>query len=259
MEARESMEIDVLIVGAGPSGLAAGIRLKKLQPDLSIVILEKGAEVGSHILSGAVVDPIGLDRLLPEWREAADFPAHSFVSKDQFLFLTEKSAIPLPHILLPPLMYNTGNFITSLGSICQWLAAQAENLGVEIYCGFDGSELLFNDDGSVKGVATGDMGLELDGSPGPGFARGMELHAKFTLLAEGVRGSLSKHAIKQFELDKGCEPPKFGIGLKEVWRVAPEKHQPGLVQHTFGWPLANDIGGALFSITMEKTSCRLDL
>ncbi|HEY0569484.1 MAG TPA: electron transfer flavoprotein-ubiquinone oxidoreductase [Xanthobacteraceae bacterium] len=243
--AREAMEFDVVIVGAGPAGLAAAIRLKQVAPDLAVVVVEKGSEVGAHILSGAVIDPIALDRLLPEWR-SEESPINTSVTDDRFYWLGAAGALRLPTFLMPPLMNNHGNFIVSLGQVCRWLATKAEALGVEIYPGFAAAEVLFAADGSVAGVATGDMGIGRDGEPKPSFTRGMELRAKYTLFAEGARGNLSKALIERFGLAKDSEPQKFGIGLKELWQVAPEKHRPGLVQHTFGWPLDNHTGGGSF-------------
>jgi electron-transferring-flavoprotein dehydrogenase len=243
--AREAMEFDVVIVGAGPAGLAAAIRLKQLSPDLSVVVVEKGSEVGAHILSGAVVDPVGLDRLLPDWRND-DALMKTPVTDDRFYWLGPAGSLRLPNLLLPPLMNNHGNFIVSLGDVCRWLAPQAEALGVEIYPGFAAAEVLYGDGGAVVGVATGDMGIGKGGKRKDSFTRGMELRAKYTLFAEGARGSLSKMLIARFGLDRDCEPPKFGIGLKELWQVAPEKHRPGLVQHSFGWPLDNRTGGGSF-------------
>jgi electron-transferring-flavoprotein dehydrogenase len=242
--AREAMEFDVVVVGAGPAGLAAAIRLKQVSPDLSVVVVEKGSEVGAHILSGAVIDPIGLDRLIPEWR-TEDTPIKTAVSDDRFYLLGQSGAIRLPNFMMPPLMSNHGNFIVSLGNICRWLATKAEALGVEIYPGFAAAEVLF-DDGAVAGVATGDMGIAKDGKRRGDFTRGMELRAKYTLFAEGARGSLSKQLIAKFGLAEGREPQKFGLGLKELWQVAPDKHRPGLVQHSFGWPLDNSTGGGSF-------------
>jgi len=242
--ARESMEFDVVIVGAGPAGLAAAIRLKQLAPDKSVVVVEKGSEVGAHILSGAVIDPVGLDRLLPEWRGEEGL-VHTPVTTDRFYFLGQSGALRVPNLPMPPLMSNHGNFIVSLGDVCRYLARQAEALGVEIYPGFAAAELLFEGE-AVAGVATGDMGVGKNGQHKSGFTRGMELRAKYTLLAEGARGSLSKLLIERFALAKDREPQKFGIGLKELWQVAPAQHHRGLVQHTMGWPLGNSTGGGSF-------------
>ncbi|CAN0653416.1 Electron transfer flavoprotein-ubiquinone oxidoreductase [Nitratireductor aquimarinus] len=249
---RESMEFDVVIVGAGPAGLAASIRLKQLDPELSIVVLEKGGEVGAHILSGAVVDPIGIDRLLPDWREDPDHPFKTPVTDDHFLVLGPAGSIRLPNFLMPPLMNNHGNYAVSLGNVCRWLAGHAEALGVEIYPGFAAAEVLYNDEGAVIGVATGDMGVERDGSHGPNYQPGMALLGKYVLIGEGVRGSLAKQLIARFGLDEEREPQKFGIGLKELWEVKPENHKPGLVQHSFGWPLDMKTGGGSFLYHLEN-------
>ena len=246
LPAREAMEFDVVVVGAGPSGLAAAIKLKQINPDTSVVIVEKGSEVGAHILSGAVIDPIGIDTLLPEWR-GEDTPIKTAVTDDRFYWLSEKSGVRLPNFMMPPLLNNRGNFIVSLGSVCRWLATKAEALGVEIYPGFAAAEVLFNEeDGSVAGVATGDMGISKKGEQKDNFTRGMELRAKYTLFAEGARGSLGKQLITKFDLAKGRDPQKFGIGLKELWQVAPNRHCKGLVQHSFGWPLDGHTGGGSF-------------
>jgi len=248
---RESMEFDVVIVGAGPAGLAAAIRLKQVNPELSVVVLEKGSEVGAHILSGAVVDPVGIDRLIPDWRDDPDHPFRTPVKMDRFYLMTSVGAIPLPNFLMPPLMNNHGNYIVSLGHVCRWLATKAEGLGVEIYPGFAAAEVLYDDAGAVIGVATGDMGIGRGGQPGPNYARGMALLGKYTLIGEGVRGSLAKHLIANFRLSEGREPQKFGIGIKELWEVTPERAQPGLVQHSFGWPLDSSTGGGSFLYHLE--------
>ncbi len=243
--AREAMDFDVVIVGAGPAGLAAAIRLKQINPDLSVVVVEKGSEVGAHILSGAVIDPIGLDRLIPNWREE-DCPLKTAVSDDRFYYLTATRAVRLPNALMPPLMSNHGCYIGSLGDVCRWLAEKAQALEVEVYPGFAATEMLYGANGEVVGIATGDMGIGKDGAPKATFARGMELRAKYTLFAEGARGSLTKTLIARYGLDDGREPQKFGLGLKELWQVAPEQFRPGLIQHTLGWPLDNATGGGSF-------------
>jgi electron-transferring-flavoprotein dehydrogenase len=244
---RESMEFDVVVVGAGPAGLATAIRLKQLAAekggDVSVVVVEKGSEVGAHILSGAVIDPIGLDSLLPAWREDADRPLKTEVTRDEFLYLWAKGGVRLPQIFMPRLMNNHGNFVGSLGNVCRYLGRKAEELGVEIYPGFPAAEVLVNGESRVVGVATGDLGIAKDGSLKDNFTRGMELRAKYTIFGEGVRGNLTKQLINRFELNKGRDHQKYGIGVKELWQVAPDKHRPGLVQHSMGWPLPNNAGG----------------
>ncbi len=251
LPAPESMEFDVVVVGAGPAGLATAIRLKQQNSDINVVVVEKGSEVGAHILSGAVVDPVGLDRLLPEWQSDPDCPVKTKVTADRFYLLGHSGALRLPNFLMPPLMSNHGNYVVSLANVCRWLAKRAEALGVEIYPGFAAAEVLYGDNGAVVGVATGDMGIGKDGQPSANFTRGMELRGKYSVFAEGARGSLTKQLLPHFHLAEHSEPQKFGLGLKEIWKVAPEKHHPGLVQHSFGWPLDNRTGGGSFLYHFE--------
>lgn len=251
---RDVMAYDVVIVGAGPSGLAAAIRLKQLaaaaNKDISVCIVEKGAQVGAHILSGAVIDPIALDELLPDWR-ARGAPVRTAVSEDHYLILTETGHHHVPHALVPPLMRNEGNYIVSLGRVCAWLGEQAEALGVEIYPGFAAAAPLYRDDGGLQGVVIGDLGIAKDGSHKPGYTPGMELHAKYTLIAEGARGSLAKQIEARFNLRSGREVQKFGIGFKELWRVDAARHREGKVLHTLGWPLDARTGGGGFLYHQE--------
>ncbi len=255
---RESMDYDVVIVGAGPAGLSAAIRLKQLDPDLSVVVLEKGSEVGAHILSGAVLDPAALTRLIPDWK-AKGAPLHTHVTADNFYVLGPAGRIRLPGFLMPPMMNNHGNYIVSMANVCRWMAGQAEELGVEIFPGMSCSDLVYGDDGAVVGVIAGEFGRNPDGTPGDAYEPGMELRGKYVFLSEGARGSLAKQVIAKYTLDKDSEPPKFGLGMKEIWEIDPEKHNPGEVSHTMGWPLGTKNTGGSFIYHLENNQIYLGM
>ncbi len=254
MSEREFMEYDVVVVGAGPGGLATAIRLKQRAAaegrELSVCVLEKGSEPGAHILSGAIMDPRALSELIPDWK-GKGAPLNQPVTEDRILFLSETGTISTPKFFIPDSLHNEGNYIVSLGNVVRWMAQQAEALGVEIFPGFAAAEVLYDDNGAVRGVATGDMGLDKHGQPTDQFQRGMELHARYTIFSEGARGQLGRQLIEHFALDKDCDPQSYGIGIKELWQVPENKAQPGLVLHTAGWPLKSDTYGGSFLYHME--------